>query len=283
MTIEAVTVLCATAGKRIIQVRTSRGALVHSLQVDLTSGTHRVPLGFEMEVGTSYQLGLGFAEGNLWVQTIGAQQLGEPAVLRLRTPETGLMPYFFSWEIRYELPCPRVPAFVTVSAGGFDPQVEVQPTGQNEISLLARPSGGKAYRWWWEDGSTATGQQVKRTYPGPGSYPVQLQVTGPANCSEWIQTSIEVGTTALEAGTLLPGFSFFPNPTEALITLQWEGSSPATCWLVDPRGRVCSPQLTLEPYAGSREFDISNLPTGIFWLNIEVDGRVWVEKVVKTK
>ncbi len=283
VTIEAVTVHCATAGKRIIQVRTSRGALVHSLQVELAPGTHRVPLGFEMGIGNGYQLGLGFAEGNLWVQTITPQPLGEPAVLRLITPETGLMPYFFSWEIRYELPCPRVPAFVTVSAGGFDPVVDLQPSGPNQVTLIARPTGGKAYRWWWEDGSTATGQQVQRTYPGPGSYPVQLQVTGPANCSEWIQTSIEVGSTSLDQANFLPGFSFFPNPAEDRLTLQWSGDSRATCWLIDPWGRVCSPKVILEANANSRDFDISNLPMGIFWLNIEVDGRVWVEKVVKTK
>ena len=76
-------------------------------------------------------------------------------------------------------------------------------------------------------------------------------------------------------------FSIFPNPTSGNLTIQYQ-SSDETAWawtISDATGRVV--QKVQSPYAsGNVTLDVSNLPSGLYWVSTVMNGQVLVEKVI---
>ena len=284
MKLDAVTLLTNSPGMRIIQVRNAMGTVLNSKQVELGTGESRVELDFDLEPGVGYTLGLGFAQAGLWVQTIAPQKLSIPAVIDLTSSQNGQLAYFFDWEISYELPCPRVPAFVTVSSGRFTPSFTTTETAVNQLSLSAQPGNAKSYRWYLGDGQILEGKNIVHSYAQPGSYQVGLLVTGPANCSEYTEQEVLVnGITALDASAIWPGFTVFPNPTNNQLLLSWEGEGTLVASLFDVTGREIRQPIVLSSQYPEHRWSLASLPDGIFWIRVVKDGRVSVEKVVKTQ
>ncbi|MFB6243970.1 MAG: PKD domain-containing protein, partial [Halobaculum sp.] len=115
-----------------------------------------------------------------------------------------------------------------------DAQVLVQPAASSYLvevgtavtftgnESTVQPSGSPTYNWTFDDGTTAQGETVNRTYTAPGSYEVQLNVsaadggttyTGEANVSVEVVDSqsptarLDVNATVEAGGTLKPDAS----------------------------------------------------------------------------
>lgn len=283
-TIESITVLANSQGERIIQVRNELGSLIHSKIVTLSAGVNQVPLDFDMEIGTGYRLALGFGQGDLWIQTILPQDLRVEGILNLENTQQGQLPYFFEWNISYELPCPRNMAFVTVSAGNLNMDILAEETSAFQIQLTGAPSNAKRYRWYVEDGIVKEGSKITQTYPAIGSYTVGMLATGPANCSDYIEKTIQVnGVTSLSDSEFWRGLNVFPNPADSRLTVSWQGSGEIQAALYDVTGRKVREEVSLSPLTPQHSWSLSDLPEGIFWVQVVQNGRVSVEKVVKSK
>lgn len=282
--IESVKVLANSPGERIIQIRNELGSLIHSKIVNLSVGVTDVPLDFYLEPGSGYLMGLGFGKADLWIQTIPPQDLTIEGVLEMTNTQTGQLPYFFDWNISYELPCPRNMAFVTVSAGNLNLDIVAEETSAFQIQLSGAPSNAKRYRWYFEDGTVKEGSKITQTYPAIGSYTVGMLVTGSANCSDYTEKTIQVnGVTSLSDSEFWQGLSVFPNPADSRLTVSWKGSGEIQAALYDVTGRKVREQVSLSPLNPQYSWSLSDLPEGIFWVQVVQNGRVSVEKVVKTK
>lgn len=283
-TIESVRILANSPGERIIQVRSELGSLIHSKIVTVGVGVTEVPLGFFMEPGSGYRMGLGFGQADLWIQTIPPQDLAVEGVINLENTQQGQLPYFFNWNISYELPCPREFAFVTVSPGNLNMEITAEETSAFQIQLTGAPSNAKRYRWYFEDGTVKEGRKISQTYPAIGSYIVGMLATGPANCSDYTEKTIQVnGVTSLSDSEFWQGLSVFPNPADTRLTVSWDGLGEIQASLYDVTGRKIREQVSLSPVNPQHSWSLSDLPEGIFWVQVVQDGRVSVEKVVKSK
>lgn len=283
-TIESIKVLANSPGDRIIQVRNELGSLIHSKIVQVEVGVTEVPLGFLVEPGSGYKMGLGFGKADLWIQTIPPQELGIDGVLEIRSTQSGQLPYFFNWNVSYELPCPREFAFVTVSPGTLNMDIVAEETSAFEIQLTGSPSNAKRYRWYLEDGIVKEGRNITASYPAIGSYTVGMLATGPANCSDYIEKTIQVnGVTSLSDSEFWQGLTVFPNPADSRLTVSWQGSGEVQAVLYDVTGRKVRDQISLSPLNSQHSWSLSDLPEGVFWVQVVQNGRVSIEKVVKSK
>lgn len=283
-TIESISVLANSPGERIIQVRDGFGSLVHSKIVTLSAGVTEVQLDFFMETGSDYVMGLGFGSGDLWIQTIPPQVLGIDGVLQIASTQTGQLPYFFEWNVSYELPCPKTFAFVTVSPGNLMPAIIAEETSAFQVQFTGSPANANRYRWYFDDGSVQEGSKVVQSYPAIGSYEVGMLVTGSANCSDYVKKTIQVnGVTSLSNAEYWEGLSVYPNPADTRLSVSWSGSGEITAALYDVTGRRVRDEVSLSPLVPQHSWSLSDLAEGIFWVRVVQDGRVSVEKVVKSK
>ncbi|MCC6459340.1 MAG: DUF4252 domain-containing protein [Saprospiraceae bacterium] len=79
-------------------------------------------------------------------------------------------------------------------------------------------------------------------------------------------------------------FSISPNPSAGIFTLQYldEADSPAVLTLTDQNGRQVA-QRTLSG-AGSQRVDVTELPTGLYWVQLKTqNGKVGVKQVQLAK
>ncbi len=280
--LRGVTVLANSPGTRIIQIRNDRGIVIYTHQVQLITGMNRVELDANLSPGTGYTLGLGFSKGDLWIQTMPSQEIGVPAVLSLRSPQDGRLPYFFEWEVMYELPCERKPVFVTVSAGNFSPSFTTQESAPGLVSFVPSPANALSYRWDFGDGTVSDLTSPTHQYTAPGNYQVALQVVGAAYCSALYQAELTTdASTNLDRKVAWAGLSLFPNPAESRLTIEWVGDGDVSAQLFDATGRAMSPERALTRQFPRHTWNLEEIPAGIFWVRVAQEGRVLMEKVVK--
>ncbi len=229
-TIDKVTLLANSPGERVIQIRNEQGTPLYSKVVEVPAGKTTVELGFQMEPGGEYRMALGFAESGLWVQTMAPQEIGIPGVLSLTGTANGQIAYFFDWQVSYELPCPRTPAFVTVSAGQFSPDFDITAQDGKMLSLTGKPSNAKRYRWFLGDGTVKEGASVSHTYAEGGRYPVGVLVTSAANCSRYAERLVDINlSTSLGSASWSQALSLYPNPARTYCLSP--GEEAAKFWL----------------------------------------------------
>lgn len=91
-------------------------------------------------------------------------------------------------------------------------------------------------------------------------------------------------TLILTPGTALPGIRVFPNPTTGLLTINLGFDQPndvATIRLLDPQGRLLQQQDFTQGLYG---YSLSNLPNGLYILNIETRaGQRFRQKIILTR
>jgi hypothetical protein len=84
---------------------------------------------------------------------------------------------------------------------------------------------------------------------------------------------------------LQAGWRVMPNPSQGVISLLSDGSphAPATATLFDPAGRALR-QHRWQPLPGqAMRWDLSELPAGLYLLQVETDQGTWMEKLVMRK
>lgn len=85
-------------------------------------------------------------------------------------------------------------------------------------------------------------------------------------------------TAAITTGSETTGIKLYPNPTTGMVTIEVAGNTTATTVvLTDMSGRTITTQTTTDP---TITFDMSNLPAGVYLMNVNAGGKVYNEKVV---
>jgi len=203
--------------------------------------------------------------------------------------------HFYDWEIEYDEPCGRLPVTVEVVPGEGQPEASFI-TSADTLSL----SNGQAFvdftdnstdatQWFWHfgDGSSSMEQNPVHFYTETGSFLVSLTVTNDAGCSNsTVKTLVleDFDPTAVERVFSEEKFLVFPNPTQSVLNVlfDFDGAKEVELSLVSPLGN------RLETFQNRRYFketvalDLSKHASGVYFLVLKINERIFVKKVVKT-
>ncbi len=88
-----------------------------------------------------------------------------------------------------------------------------------------------------------------------------------------------LGPTATEPNNFKSNINIYPNPTSGLLSIALEEGSATSVTLRNSLGQLLLADKTLS--TNQVALDLSSYPTGIYFLQLEVDGQVVTKKVVK--
>ena len=134
--------------------------------------------------------------------------------------------------------------------------------------------GTPAYSYQWD---AATGNQITSTATGliPGVY--TLCVADGNGCTTCAPVTVTFATGIdVQASSSI---SIYPNPTENWITVSLEEGTATSVTIRNSLGQL----LLSDKIKTTNQvaLDLSSYPTGIYFLQLEVDGQVITKKVVK--
>ena len=280
------------SGTRVIQLRDSSDQVLATKIVDIDQGDQLVELGFNISPGKSYRLGLGDGGITKLLTAISNYSFPYtvPEIMSITGSSNGFYPFFFDWEVSWELPCTRVPTFVSASAGTTDADFSISDTlvfgGQN-ISFTDQSNNANKWLWDFGDGSTSTSRNPSHTYSEKGTYTVSLMATGSQNCSDAISKTITVATnTGLDnAWKELGNIKVYPNPNSGLFTIDLDLSSPKSIdiHVTDMLGNQIFHKKAGVYLRDHISLDLTSFADGIYLLKLDLEGIGFVEKIVKLK
>lgn len=136
-----------------------------------------------------------------------------------------------------------------------------------------------SHLWDFGDGTTSTDRIPEpHTYAEDGTYEVTL-TTSNYCCTETSVTTVQIGeTSSLDEIENRP-FTLTPNPAVDFAQISFETNMNFQARLVDAQGRLLSTQEA----SGQASFDLRNLSTGIYFLEVETETGSYTEKILKTK
>jgi len=128
------------------------------------------------------------------------------------------------------------------------------------------------YSYLWSNGETT--QDLFNLMPGQ----YHLTVTDEQNCQEYL--TVEIGITSSEKTEWFSELKVFPNPSSGRLNIRFEGlnSEKIELQLLDLNGKKWA---SLEGKRSEFIFDINVLPSGMYILDIEIEGRHFYRKVVR--
>lgn len=124
-------------------------------------------------------------------------------------------------------------------------------------------------------GPGVTGGDFDPATAGNGTHTITYTYTDGNNCEGSATNSITVDGCAGIDETNLIGLTIYPNPTNGIITIQFEGNT-ATISIVDLAGKTVN-RATIQ---SNETIDMSNLNAGTYFVNVDVNGLISTERVI---
>ncbi len=150
------------------------------------------------------------------------------------------------------------------------------------------PGGGaNSYTWYFGDGSSLSGQNVSHTYASAGMYTVCLEAIDNYNCTDSSCHKVDITINGIDdlINSSINSISIYPTSTEKIINLDYNlaSSTDVSLRLIDVLGKVQNEQSCTHCFAGQQHtsFDISKLPNGIYFIQLQTNSGVLVRKFVK--
>lgn len=139
--------------------------------------------------------------------------------------------------------------------------------------------GGNIVSWTWDfgDGNLSNTQNPIHTYNSETTYNVTLCVKSDRNCESCKTITIAaVGINDVFNNTSI---SLFPNPGTGVFNLQ-ASNFMSSITILNLSGQVVSNFIA---DSESYSFDISNLAQGVYIVQVEIEGKVYMLKLIKTE
>ncbi|MEO8146777.1 MAG: PKD domain-containing protein [Bacteroidia bacterium] len=281
----SVKVYAQGAGIRTITLMDNTGATLQSLAVNIPDGMSIVTLNFDLPVGTDLELGTA-VNVDLYRNQGGATfpytLAGVVSIKGTNAGNAGFYYYFYDWVIQ-SAPCTSARTPVSVA-------VLPSPISWFTFSYLTNvvvfgdlTSGGPT-SWFWDfgDGTTSTLQNPIHTYATTGTYTVTLTTTL-GTCSNTATRVIIINIVGINEQTASDLFSMYPNPAKNEVVIKLSNSlqkSDCIIKLTNSLGQTvieknCTGQLA------SYTFDVSQLPPGIYTVEIQSADKKYYQKLTK--
>ncbi len=292
--IEEVKVYPENAGDLVVRVLDNTMTVVDTRTITVNPGTPFEPtyitLNMSIPAGTGYYIDL---VGSTVSQVLrnssgGTYPYAEPGVMDIYEAINQLGGYyyfFYDWSVR-TAGCsgPRVciPVMVDTSTvqAGFTHTTNILD------AMFTDASTGNVVDGIYDfgDGNTSTGQNPTHTYAAPGSYVVCQTVWNVCGDTSTFCDTVTVINTGI-IGQVIEGavIDIYPNPSNGQFTVNIEVDSAEEINfdITDAAGRVLLSE-NFATVAGTlrRDVNLGNLSAGIYFVNINVDGKYAVRKVM---
>lgn len=266
--LNSVVVDAQVAGLRVIELRDNTSATIYSTFVNLSVGTNTVLLGYNIPIGTAYQLGLASGStANLYRSNSGSTYPYSIAgCLNITGSNLGTAYYFFfySWSVS-KADCESSPLPVTVNITPA-PAVSISTPSaticqDDVIALSGTPSGGTF------SGPGVTGTNFNATNIGLGSHAViytYTDVTSGCASSDSVVMKAE-SCTGLTKQTSIASFNVYPNPFSGAFTLKSDAFASTKVVMTNALGEVI---INRKMLSYEEKIDMNAYAKGLYILSI---------------
>ena len=110
-----------------------------------------------------------------------------------------------------------------------------------------------------------------------GERTATITVSGPGVATQVIAVTQDANPVSVDEATLIQ-IKVYPNPTEGVLNLKFNGSADVFYRLIDLSGRTI---LTKRISNENETLDLNTLESGIYILEIHTAGEVMVKKIIK--
>lgn len=291
-TLVSVKVYAEETGGRFVRLLDAEGKTLQQRIVRFEIGEQRVTLNFDVPAGEGYQLVL--ASGRpVYHSNEGTRFPYEvPGVVRItRSTEAPFFLrylFFYDWEIEVSHGCGRTAVPINTDLTANAPVVLIE-SSTNSITLqeggniifIDRSSNVRTRLWDFGDGTNSNIANPTHTYRAAGTYTVFLTIENTNGCVNTASVQIKV-TDESTSSTNDPSeklkVRIFPNPTQQQLNIITPNSRQVELRMVDLMGRI----VMTKTFGGDQTMlNIHELPAGIYYIWLNIDGKQWVEKVVK--
>jgi PKD repeat protein len=201
-------------------------------------------------------------------------------------------PFFYDWEIEYGSPCGRVPATASIGSGTIETNFSISTDSldlslaNSGISFTDATQNATAWFWDFGDGNTSTQQNPTHIYTQPGVYEVYLQTENSTGCSDAMTQTITIlnfPVSTNDVNIFINNIKIYPNPTNDIlnIELNLDKKSKVQFQIFDAVGKLVLTTSNQSFNTQSTTLDLSNLPLGIYFLQVRIDENVVTKKVVR--
>ena len=144
------------------------------------------------------------------------------------------------------------------------------------ISFNSFASNAATTTWYFGDGISDTGQFVNHSYQSNGIFYAYQVVTNLCGEVDSAMAVIQIMGIGLNQNSRMPAPKVYPNPANGQVVVAniLPGSSIA---IYNTSGAQV---LSLQAERPNETLDISNLPNGIYVLNVEMKGSMFIERLV---
>jgi PKD repeat protein len=153
---------------------------------------------------------------------------------------------------------------------------------QADRTVLLRDQSINAESWnvTFGDGAAHGGgfDTISHTYNTAGLYQICLEISNFAGtCTDTYCTLVDFSASAVTDPLADTRFTTFPNPTQGILSLQWEGAAPEQVQLLDIFGK----KLLEQSLSGnSQQIDLRELPDGVYLLQVQTKNGAAVRKII---
>lgn len=160
-------------------------------------------------------------------------------------------------------------------------QFSYQQTGA-EVTFADESSGTSTWAWDFGDGNTSAVQNPVHTYTVDGTYEAML-VAGNGICQDTFSQTVEILNTGSGGIEALLEFAVSPSPGDGRFTLTIALSRTTDLELrvVDALGKTVYRQDRRAVSQLREEIDLSGLPPGLYFVQLEAEGKRVVRRYLK--
>ena len=285
-TLNSVKVYAGSSGNRTIELRDNIGTVIQSAVIYIASGEQVIDLGWNLAVGTDYQLGTETGSlPDLYRNSSGPSypyNVSGLVDITSSSAGSGYYYFFYNWELQ-EPSCisdrAEVEAFVkpeiTANIDPFDNPICLQ---QGTLTLTASVTGGT----WTADCGTCINSSTGEFDPaisGIGTFTVTYTIDGACTISS--PATVEVVSCLGLEKDQLSHVSIHPNPTDGIVIVNTREISSGLIIVSDVLGR----EVYRYPFNSSQfKLDLSELQArSTYFVKIISDSgeTVTVKKVVR--
>jgi len=292
--LKSVFVTAEKSGGRIIKLVDDSGELIKQKVITIRPGESRLELNFVVPSAGRYELLLTAGKSLLHSNTKVEYPYTVENVAEITgsaSPYTDFRYFFFyDWEIESNHVCGRTPLTVevnsnsTASPATFNISTDSVFLDQSgAVTFTNTSTNASQLSWDFGDGNTSTASNPTHIYTTPGNYKVILTIENSNGCLSSTEAIIVVRASLMTSTNAVLedyGIVIYPNPTADIINIEQEGTEVIDIQVVDMLGRrIQAINNTLA--RRNTTIDLSNLPNGIYYIWLKVEGKQLVEKVVK--
>ena len=297
MTLENLFTYKDETGGIIIRLLNENGeTLKQKIALSQTTGELEIDLGWEIEPG-KYSIIQGGGKP-LYGNTAGANFPYNIEDVMSITGTTdgqganGAYYFFYNWHVSYKEPCGRKAVNVAVGSAGTAPVVDYTLSADtinvaDNEEVYFNSTTNDLVEWYWDfgDGAESNDENTSHIYALPGNYMTSLIGVDTSGCtgSAFYPIVVEKENISFSPPSpLIENVLVYPNPVREKLSIMLDLPvlKTVTFRLADSTGRILQ-QTEHGIGNGIINMDMNGLPSGIYFLLVEMDLGSSVWKVVK--